>query len=149
MMWRDAAGDQVEASIFEWKCFGLGVSRADIDEAALMRLGLHHIEHFLSDVGCPHPRNMRCERVSDMATPGGDVERVPAFLRRGEGDEPLQALAERVRRAGQIAGRSLSELLLNEGFIHRRFQYRCRTSRIHTLSSARARYVGNNDRGCR
>jgi hypothetical protein len=65
---------------------------------------------------------MRRKGIGDMAAAGGDVERAPALLRRGEGDQPLQALAERVRRAGELAGGVLAELFLDEGLVHEAFR---------------------------
>ena len=97
VMRRDAAGDEVEAGVLERQRLGLGVSRAHIGEAALLRFAFHHVEHFLGDVGRPDPLDMRRESVGDVAAAGGDIERAPVFLRRGEVDQPLQALAERVR----------------------------------------------------
>ena len=61
---------------------------------------------------------MRREGIGDMAAAGRDVERAPVFLRRGQRDQALQALAERVRLAGEIAGGGLAELLLDEGLAH-------------------------------
>ena len=98
VMRRDAAGDQVEAGVLERQRLGLGVSRAHIGEAALLRFAFHHVEHFLGDVGRPHALDMRREGVGDVAAAGGDVERAPGLLRGGERDQPLQALAERMRR---------------------------------------------------
>ena len=122
MMRRDPAGDQVEACVLERQRFGLSVSRAHIGEAALLRFTLHHVEHFLSNVGCPHALDMRREGVGDVAAAGGDVERAPGLLRGGEGDQPLQALAQRMRRRGEIAGGGLAELLLDQGLVHKSFR---------------------------
>ncbi len=97
MVRRDAAGDQIEAVILEWQRFRLGVSGAQVGQPALVRLGFDHIEHFLSDVGGPDAIDMRGEEVGDMAAAGGDVEHAPVFLRGGEGDQTLKALAERMR----------------------------------------------------
>ena len=78
-MRRDAAGDEIEARILERQRLGLGVGGAHIGEAALLRFGLHHVEHFLGDVGRPDARDMRREGVGDVAAAGGDVEHAPVF----------------------------------------------------------------------
>ena len=79
---RDAAGHQVETGIFERHRLGLGVGGAHVGEAALLRLGLHHVEHFLGDVGGPDTRDMRRESVGDVAAAGRDVEHAPVFCGR-------------------------------------------------------------------
>ena len=56
---------------------------------------------------------MRREGIRDVAAAGGDVERAPGLLRGGKGDQPLQALAGRVRFAGEVVRGSLAELLLD------------------------------------
>src|SRR3974377_1131779 len=61
---------------------------------------------------------MRRKRVGDMAAASRDIECAPALLRRGSHAQPLQALAERVRRRGEIAGGVLTELFLHESLGH-------------------------------
>src|SRR5215470_8783702 len=115
-MWRDAAGDEVETFVLERKRLGFGIGGANVGEAALGRFALHHVEHFLSDVGRPHARNMWGESISNVAAPGCDVQCMPVLLRRGEGDQALQALSGRVRLASQIVSGGLAELLLDSCF---------------------------------
>src|SRR5262245_18896269 len=117
-MRRYAAGDEIETLVFERECFGLGVGGANIRKAALVRFHFYQVEHFLGNVGRPHAPDMRRKGVGDVSTARGDIQRGPVFLRGGECDEPLQALAERMWRAGQVARRRLAELLLDEGFGH-------------------------------
>ena len=121
-MRRDTAGDQVEARILERQGLGLGVSGADIGEAAFLRFALHLVEHFLSDVGRPDAPDMRCKGVSDMASAGGDVEHAPVFLRGGELDQPLKTFAERVRLTGEIVRGGLAELFLDQRLVHGTFR---------------------------
>src|SRR5262249_32764756 len=118
VMGRDAAGDEVETFVLERKRLGFGIGGANVGEAALGRFALHHVEHFLSNVGRPHTRDMWSESISNVATTGGDVQCMPVFLRRGEGNQALQAFSGRVRLAGQIVSRSLAELLLDSCFGH-------------------------------
>ena len=106
------------AAVLEGQRLGLGVGGAHVGEAALFRFAFDHVEHFLGDVGRPDALDMRREGVGDMAAAGGDVEHAPVFLRRGQLDEALQALAEPVRRAGEVARGGLAELFLDEGFAH-------------------------------
>ncbi len=114
----DPAGDEVEAPIFERKCLGLGVCSTNVGEAALACFALHHVEHFLSNIGRPHARDMWRESVGNVATTGGNVQCAPVLLRRGEGDKALQALSGGMRLAGQIVSGSLAELLLDGCFRH-------------------------------
>src|SRR5262245_28621501 len=120
MMRCDPASDEIEALVPEWQCFSLCICSADVGKAARGCLALHHIEHFLRDVGCPHARNVRRKSVCDMSATGGDIKNVPVFLRGGEGHQPLQAFAERVRLAGEVVRGGFTKLLLDEGFAHRR-----------------------------
>ncbi len=53
-----------------------------------------------------------------MTTTGRDVENMPALLRGGEGDQPLETFAERVRLAGQIACGGLAEFFLDKVLVH-------------------------------
>ncbi len=114
----DAAGDQIEACVLERQRLGLGIGGADIGEAALLRLGPHHVEHLLRDVGRPHAFDMRRKRIGDVAAAGGDIERAPALLRGGQRHQPLQAGAFGVRLAGEVLGVGLAELFLDEGLAH-------------------------------
>ena len=75
MMRRDAADDQVEASVLERQRLDLNVSRAHDGEPRFLRFALHHIEHFLGSVGRPHALDVRREGIGDVAAAGGDVER--------------------------------------------------------------------------
>ena len=74
--------------------------------------------------------DMRRKGIGDMAAAGRDVERAPAFLRRGQRHHALQALAERVRFAGEVAGGGLAELLLDEGLAHDGFRKRAGRSTL-------------------
>ena len=118
MVRRDAAGDQIEARILERQGLGLGVSGADIGEAALLRFALYLVEHFLGDVGRPDAPDVRRKGVGDMAAAGGDVEHAPVFRRRGEFDQPLEAFAQRVRLTGEIMRGGLAELFLDQRLVH-------------------------------
>jgi len=57
-----------------------------------------------------------------MAAAGGDIERAPVRLRRGERDQPLQALAQSMRRRSEIAGGVLAELFLHQRLGHESFR---------------------------
>src|SRR5262245_46214239 len=118
MMRRYAAGDEIETLVFERERFGFGVGGANIFKVALVRFRFYQVEHFLGNVGRPNTPDMRREGIGDMPAARGNIQRIPVSLRGGEGDESLQALAERMRRAGQVARRRLAELLLDEGFGH-------------------------------
>ena len=118
MVRRDAAGYQIETRIFERHRFGFGVGGSRVRQAALLRLGLHHVEHFLGDVSGPYTRDMRRESVGDMTATGRDVEDMPVLLRGGKGDQTLETFAERVRLAGQIACGGLAEFFLDEALVH-------------------------------
>ena len=106
------------ARILERHRFRLGVSGSDVRQGALPCLGLHHIKHFLGDVGGPHPRDMGCKGVGDVAATGRDIEDAPVFLRCGESNQALEAFAERVRRRRQIMSGGFSELLLDQSLVH-------------------------------
>ncbi len=73
VMGRDAAGDEVETFVLERKRLGFGIGGANVGEAALGRFALHHVEHFLSNVGRPHTRDMWSESISNVAATGGDL----------------------------------------------------------------------------
>ena len=104
----DAAGDEIETLVLEWKRLSFGVGGANIGEAALGSFAFHHVEHFLRNVCCPHARDMRRERISDVPAAGCNVERMPVLLRGGEGDKAFQALSGRMRLARQIVSGSLN-----------------------------------------
>ena len=70
------------------------------------------------DVACSRGGWSRYGGV-DMAAARRDVEHAPVLLRRGQFDQPLQALAFGVRLGGEVMRGSLAELLLNESFGHR------------------------------
>src|SRR5262245_41227518 len=118
MRWRYAAGNEIETLVFERERFGLGVGGTNIRKAALVRFRFYQVEHFLGNVGRPHVPDMRREGIGDMPAARGNIQRIPVFLRGGEGGESLEAVAERMRRAGQVARRRLAELFLDEGFGH-------------------------------
>ncbi len=99
-MWRDAAGDEIEAFVLEGQGFSFGVGRAHVVEATFGGFRLDHVEHFLGDVGCPDARNMRREGIGDVTAAGRNVEDAPVLFRRGQFDKALQALALCVRFAG-------------------------------------------------
>lgn len=143
MVRRDAAGHQIETRIFERHRFGFGVGGSHVRQGALLRLGLHHIEHFLGDVGGPHTRDMRRESVGDMATTSRDVEDMPALLWGGEGDQTLETFPDRVRLAGQIACGSLAEFFLDKALVHD-FPRRVRRA-AYIACLARARYAATHE----
>ena len=82
---------------------------------------------------------MRRESVDYMATTGRDVEYMPVLLRGGEGNQPLEAFAERMRLAGQIACGGLAEFFLDETLVHD-FPDRCRRA-AYIACLARVRYA--------
>jgi hypothetical protein len=49
-------------------------------------------------------------------------DRAPGLLRGDQRHQPLQALAERVRGRGQIAGGGLAELFLDQGLVRGAFR---------------------------
>src|SRR5262245_4841479 len=139
MVRRNAAGHQVEACVLERHRFSFCIGGSHVLQAAFLRLGLYHIEHFLGDVGGPYARNMRRKSIGDMAAAGRDVEDMPALLRGGEGDQTLETFAERVRLAGQIACGSLAEFFLDEALVHD-FSDRSRRA-AYIACLARVRYA--------
>src|SRR5215475_10686807 len=86
---RDAAGDELETFVLERKRLGFGIGGANVGEAALGRFALHHVEHFLRYVGRANTGDMWSEIMSKVATTGGDVQCMPVFLRRAEGNHAL------------------------------------------------------------
>ena len=122
VMRRDPACHQIEAFVLERQRLGLGISGAQVGKAAFGGFAFHHVEHFLGDIGRPDALDMRCEGVGDVAAAGGDVQCAPVLLRFGEIDEALQALAQRVRRGGEVARGGLAEMFLDEGLVHEGFR---------------------------
>src|SRR5512147_1741627 len=118
MVWRDTAGHQIEVPILKRKRLGLRIGGSDVGQLALLRFALYEIEHFLGDVGGPYTRDMWRESVGDVTATGRDIEDMPALLRGGESDQPLETFAERVRLAGQITCSGLAKFFLDEALVH-------------------------------
>src|SRR5215472_8349077 len=138
-MRRNTAGDQIENLILEGQGFSFGIGRADILQTALLRFSLNQIEHFLSNIGRPHARDMRRKNVGDMAPARSDIKRMPALLGGSEGNQALKALPEGMWCAGQVTGGSLSEFLLDEGFVHGRSDRF--SARNYTSGKKKARHI--------
>ena len=121
MVRRDAARDEIEARVLEGERLGVRARRLHVGEA----LGLGELGRLLQHLGCEiagnHAGDVGRKRRRRMPRAGGDIERLPGWLRPHQLDQPAEARALGVHGRRGIGRRMRAELLLDQGFVHGHF----------------------------